>query len=468
MEKLKYVSMDSAGKLMLIEVDGERINISNTDCFVFEDKKSEEKERWNITHLETGMRVAVAPTKEGAIKLATTKLFARPQAIIDGRELLKRLNVQIPVNKIMETKTEVGPAQTNTEVLEQKKAAWGKLAEAVYTTELQLQAMAQKAINSIAMPQTIQEIPTAEAQLKSLSATESEIVEKRKAITNRFRDVADRLMLPEKSFAEPKQKLTNAIISLKKKNDEINNREANRQTEMRLLRERVIKHCAELDAKLKLFMNDLIDKAFVFALKQSIPIAYITPKVNEWAEAGIKKILEYKIEAVEPKPAYITMTEAQEIIKNNFNIHLIDYANTFKFHIEQKFKDYEVAFLNKEAALKKNEIEKQEATKKISDEKLNTEISASLDAGASVTPVNVVDTKALKKTYEVDMPETVDNALLLFSVFAANKERCLSKLNVKKWFSFNASQVASAIGKIKSEENGFQPAGIIFKEVSKL
>lgn len=490
MEKFKYVSQDSEGKVTINEVDGERVKPANTDCFIFHQETDKEKKmfEWNVTHLETGMRICLFSTRDGALALAYNRITKFPEAIERGRKLIESLKIKLPINN-METETikntggfeietptmqaapvntEISIAQTDIVTMEAKRVAWGKIGVGIYTTELKLQAMAQKAINSLVYPKTIQDIPHAEEQLKTLSAKEKEVTEERMKITSIFRDVADRLMLNEKSFAEPKKKLTELTITLKKKNDDINNAAANRTKEAQLLKEQIIKHCADLDAKIKLYINEMINKYFIYSLEQSIPIAEINSHIKRWSDAGCLKIMEFKFKAIEPKVAYITMTEAQEIIKNNFNIHLIDYKNTFEFAIRDKFRDYEVAFLNKSQALQANALEKAEADKKIADAKLNTEITASIEANVSVTPTQIVDTKALKKTYEVDMPETVDNALLLFSAFAANKEKCLAKLNVKKWFSFNASQVAAALGKIKSDDNTFQPSGIIFKEGAKL
>jgi hypothetical protein len=77
--------------------------------------------------------------------------------------------------------------------------------------------------------------------------------------------------------------------------------------------------------------------------------------------------------------------------------------------------------------------------------------------------------KALKKAYEVDMPETFDSVMKIFSAFMANKQKCLEKVNIKKWFvSFNADSAAKALAKVKSDDNQFAPLGIVWKEVDKL
>lgn len=367
-----------------------------------------------------------------------------------------------------QTPLTISPNQSDLEIIAKRKEAWGKLAESVYTTDLRLQAMSQKAISSLVYPKTIQDIPAAEDQLKSLSATENKVIEERKAITNVFRDVADTMMKSEKSFTEPKKKYTDAIISLKKLKEAEDRKTENINNEKRLIREQVIKHCADLDARIKTYMNELISKAFVFALKQSIPIAFIGEKIKEWSDGGIQKVLEFKCEPFNRTAIYISKEESEVIVRESHTINLIDYANQYDFLLRDKFKDYEVAFKNKEAAIQKNEADRLEAEKAIAGEKLNTEISASIEANIVLDATPTIDTKALKKSYEVDMPETVDNALMLFSAFAANKEKCMAELRVNKWFSFNASQIAGALSKIKSKDNLFQPSGINFKEVAKL
>lgn len=369
----------------------------------------------------------------------------------------------------METKTELSPNQTDLAIQEQKATAWGKIGVAVYTTELQLQAMASKAINDLVYPKTIQDIPAAEEALKNFKAKGNEVKELRLAVTSPVKTAFERLMLPEKSFEEPEKKFTQAIIDLKKQNEAANQKEANKQTEIRNLKEAIIKRCAELDAKIKLFVNDMINNYFVFALENSIIIADINGRVKQWSDEGIKKIIERKIDPFKLAPVNITLEEAQVILRENFNINLLDYANAFDSSLKEKFKDYEVAFHNKKDALTRNANEKQSAEKAIADEKLTTEITASIEASAA--PLNgavQVSTKDLKKVFEVEMPESVESVMMLFSAFASNREKCIGKLRVTKWFSFNASQIATALGKLKSEENMFQPQGIIFKEVVKL
>jgi hypothetical protein len=41
-------------------------------------------------------------------------------------------------------------------------------------------------------------------------------------------------------------------------------------------------------------------------------------------------------------------------------------------------------------------------------------------------------------------------------------------LKVNKWFAFTPNQAATALAKVKCDDNNFAPAGIIFKEVDKL
>lgn len=354
-------------------------------------------------------------------------------------------------------------------IMEMKSQAWGKIGVAVYTTELQLKAMTAKAIADLKYPEKIADIPNAEEQLKAFGAKEKEVIELRKTVTDPVKQAFERLMIPEKSFDEHKKKFSSCIIQLKTELEKEKQKEAQKNNEIRLLKERVVKHCAELDASIKLFANDLIDKAFVKAITDRIIIPEIGKTIEKWSARGIERIMEYKFPKFELSPSFITMEEAQSILKENFTINLIDYANAFDFMIKEKFKDYEVAFHNAKDALKLNAQQKEEAAKAIADEKLTAEITASIQSSA--TPLNAtpeVITKDLKKVFVVDMPETFESAMLILAAFMGNKDKCLKKTTTKKWFAFNATSAANALEKVKNEDNLFAPTGIIFKETVKL
>jgi plasmid replication initiation protein len=82
----------------------------------------------------------------------------------------------------------------------------------------------------------------------------------------------------------------------------------------------------------------------------------------------------------------------------------------------------------------------------------------------------VVDSgvKALKKVYKVEMPETYDNAMLIMAAFLANSAKCREKTSTTKWFAFNATSAATALSRVKNDDNNFAPKGINFIEVDKL
>lgn len=368
------------------------------------------------------------------------------------------------MNQELTTQTQIDPI-----VLAKKQEAWKELAKAVYVTEIQLDNMAKTAINSIVTPLTINDIPNSELNLKHVKLTQSEIEEKRKEITNKFRDVTERLMIPEKSFIEPIKKLTDEIIKIKKAYEVEQKAASDKLNEIRLLKESVVKYCAELDAKLKLFMNDLMDKSFVYALEKPIILADINAYIKSESKKGIESILAYKFEKLNANLSLVTVEEWAEIKKANNTISLIDYANQFDTSIREKFNDYEVALSNKKDALRRNQQEKIEATKAIADEKLNNEIAASLESSAtSLVPEIIVDTKALKKSYEIDMPETPDSNFVIWGAYSANRKLVEEKLRVKNWLLLTSTQICGALSRIKSDNNEFDVKGLVWKEVSKL
>ena len=140
----------------------------------------------------------------------------------------------------------------------------------------------------------------------------------------------------------------------------------------------------------------------------------------------------------------------------------------FANEIEAKFFDYAVAFSNKEVALKQAEEEKAKKAQEIADAQQNQAVANKLESVAQAVTVDTPMTKALKKSYAIDMPETIESALLIQAAFVSNLQLCLPKMRVTKWFDLKVSQCGDALAKLKCDDNNFQPSGIQFKEVDKL
>ena len=93
MEKLKLSSQNADGTIYHQEVDAERIMIKDLECFIFIDPEETEQgevKGYNVSHLETGMRMASDLSKEWAIKKATTNYEKYPECIEKGETNLQR------------------------------------------------------------------------------------------------------------------------------------------------------------------------------------------------------------------------------------------------------------------------------------------------------------------------------------------------------------------------------------------
>lgn len=109
MEKLKISSQDKDGVISFTEFEGERIMINDLECFVFEeedyDYEGELIGGWNVSHLETGMRMASDLDREYAIRKAKANYEKWPECIEKGRQICIEKGIVLPVNRAL-AKTE--------------------------------------------------------------------------------------------------------------------------------------------------------------------------------------------------------------------------------------------------------------------------------------------------------------------------------------------------------------------------
>lgn len=91
---MQYFNIATESGLNITE--GRRITIAGVKCFI-----SEEYGLYDISHLETGMLIcADQPSRAEAIKVATTRLESEPEAIERGREVIRKMGLELPINKL--------------------------------------------------------------------------------------------------------------------------------------------------------------------------------------------------------------------------------------------------------------------------------------------------------------------------------------------------------------------------------
>lgn len=356
----------------------------------------------------------------------------------------------------------------NEQELKAKQTSWGTFGGIVYKTEISIQNKASSSIASLWLPSNIEEIADAEQLLKQLKATKNEVQEERKAITTKADELTKRLMIPEKSFDEPVKVLEQAIIKIKKEYEIKQAEERAKLDEKKQLIEILKNHSSTVDANFKTIINNKVTAAFNYALGDF----NLEPKSKEqYIQKCCDQITEATFPTPKPNfnPRYLTPEEVSQLQSEHFVIDKTDYITLYAVEIEKKFSDFDVAFHNKAEALAQSKREKEEKDAEIAQQQQQFAMAAKLEAVSETMDAEpTLFSKALKKSYEVDMPETIESVLAIQGAFAANIQICLPKLNVKKWFAFTPEQAAKALAKVKCDDNKFQPAGIIFKEVDKL
>ncbi len=354
-------------------------------------------------------------------------------------------------------------------IIEKKRTSWALMGEKIYKQELELQVRAQNALSKIAvLPSTIDEIPEAEAALKEVGIIKRQIETDRKTITSKFDPVFERLMAPEKSFSVPMQAFVTAIIFIKKQEELKAQQRKNKADELARIRQALITAQVHYDAEFKTLIAEKVGTAFLWALQKGTKPGQ---EIEDYCDRLKFKIKESFFEIEEPvfkDLRYITHEDILPVFDEVWKINRADYVTLFATELEKKFSDYEVAYQNKQQALALAKEEQIQRIREIEEQKQHAEVAATLDAVSTDISVELSAVKALKKCYEVDMPETFDNAMKILSAFMANKQKCLEKVNIKKWFSFDASSAAKALAKVKSDDNVFAPLGITWKEVDKL
>lgn len=362
--------------------------------------------------------------------------------------------------------TEVATTQSQEEAIATRREGWGKIGVGIYLGGLDLQVKAQDLILKIKYPTRVEELPNAEALLKEIKAGQNSVITDRKQLTGKLDAVVTKLMDPEKSLNDPIANLSNAIIKLKQDYEKIQQVKVQKELEIKTIKERIKEFLATKDFEFRSDISTKITLAYEYALTNDIkPEALATYLDKVRTRVGV---MDFTCEKPDFKLKLVDVTEMDLIMQDTFLLNPHAYVSIFQKALAEKFSDYEVAYKKKAEALelsRKAEEDKQAQLKKDLEEK---ELANKLEATA--TPLMEVgpEVKALKKVYEVNMPNTYENMRAVIGAFFGNEVQCKAKLKVKEWFSFTPAQMASALAKVKNDDNSFEPKGIIWKEVSKL
>lgn len=352
-------------------------------------------------------------------------------------------------------------------VAEQKRATWGEFGVGIFKTELSIQFEAKTVCDKLSeLPVTIFDVPGAEERLAEGKRAQKTIEASRKEITSKLDDLTKRLMIPEKSLTDPINALSNEIIKIKKAD------EAEQRTKKAIADELV--RCKEfyqneairVDGELKGKVLDLISRCYNKALNENVSL----DKIKDYIAQSKKAVTDKQFVSVTPAfhAAYITPEQVASIANEHFKLNFLTYVESFSNQIDEKFSDYDVAFNNKAEALALSQKEEQAKKDEIAQLAQQQQVANKIESASITTTQATFFTKALKRSFDIDMDDNVQSILTIMAAFSANLHLCMPHLKVTKWFSFTPAQAGKALAKVKCEDNEFEPVGIIFKEVEKL
>jgi len=354
-------------------------------------------------------------------------------------------------------------------IIQQKRATWADMGEAVYKQEMQLQAMAQQAIAAFELPKSMDDVPMATNQLKELKQAQKQLEVNRKGITSRFDDLATRLMQPEKSLLHPIESLSKAILDIKRMHEAEKTKSDAIANEKKRVYEYFAKERIALDEKAKKKVLEFAERCYTKALNESMPIQEVDAYIKESKEyvfkhhAGI-----FDVTLPERVSTTLSQDEVNEIAASIDELDTNDYADSFANLVDNLFADYHVALGDKIKAIANLQQAKETEVANIETQAKVSNVAIQLDMMSTDVVVETADIKPLKKSYEIDMPETVESVIAIMAAFSGNLGLCMPKLKVSKWFAFTPAQAATALCKVKNDDNNFDPSGITFKIIEKL
>lgn len=338
-------------------------------------------------------------------------------------------------------------------IIELKLQNWNNFGASMYAIEQSLIERSKMIVESLPKDGVIDDINAIESAIKeATNINNCVVVSGRMAITEKLEQVKKRLMLPENEAKDAIARCKQMLLILKNEKEAKEEEERKLQETKRKEKEALLKDAAEHYLKLKESATTLINKAYMHALgdgniaPDAIPTYLLT--------------VGRKLKALDVPFERLT-DSVNNGFETDFNI------NNYIEKLKHKFEFYAQDYANKEAAKAIAEKHAEDEKLRIETERKNAELAAQLKASVhNAQPSLFHETKALKIDYEIEMEDTLDNALLCISAFVANKDILNSR--TKSWFNFSAENAIVALISQKKKDPLFNPKGITFKEIKKL
>jgi len=327
------------------------------------------------------------------------------------------------------------------------------------------------------LPTSYEQVPEAEARLKELKQNLSSFNDEISALTTPINGVVDRLNAYKKPILNEYTKdgkkvregyiptLEAAIIKLKKDEEE---RVRTKEAKAKQLKDYELLHVSAFNnfkANCMANINSLISMAFNHAIDK-VPVAELSVFLQT---------METRFPEDNFKLPLITDSDTDEkkkIINDIYGTYDIAYyEQLYKDKLKEAFVDFVNAKNNSDAAKAQLQKDIDEANRKAEVEANNVVAAAQIVSSAvtvSSTPEVVVETKGLKKSYDIDMEDSYESMKAIDKAFYAMGDNAFSKLRNSSVFTITIMQKATALAKCKSEDNNLSFEGIKFKEVDKL
>lgn len=352
----------------------------------------------------------------------------------------------------------------DSDVVLKKKQAWAEVGFTVHNTNIQLAEKAKEALEILTKmtPKNIGQINGAEVILKEVKAKLAIIELERKAVTSKFDQVTAALMVHEKLVKDAMPKYQQAIIDLKKVHEA--EQEKVRQAEMKVKQEKqaAVDFINKAYTDIKSMIADQCQKAFEYALGKDV--------TGERLDSYLKKVKSNKTEKdfTIVKPAEMNQEYFDGAYSYLDTPSVADFITYFHAQVDEKFAFYTVALKNKAEAIQASKEKAEREALELQEDLANRNVAARLETIATSTAEIQSDVKELKKKYEIDMPDSEGNALLIITAFVTNFAQVKDGIRTNNWLNMSVNQMGAALAWYKNKDENFNCTGIKFKTIEKL
>jgi len=344
-----------------------------------------------------------------------------------------------------------------------------------------LESLKQRAVHVIVklsnFPTNINEIADSEKTLKECKAEINAIKSDRLAQTSKLDKFFENFMAPEKQSLAALPGYEQAIIKLKNEKSLADSLQANKDAELKKIKETFLVHINNTKASHEQVIIDYVTNRYAYALKHAksaseIQVGEDLLTVDNYVSKCqyTKKLSDFVITKPNFTAKYATDEQINQIWseceKESIYVDGKLMMGKFEGDLKDKFKYFSVAYKDAERAIAHSEKTANEAKNQATIQAEQMNVGAKLSVNASVLE-NVPDTKALKEKFDIDMESSEKSALTIMVAFATNIDKVRNKVKAD-WMKLSVAQMGAALAATKNDDNKFEVTGINFKVIQKL